>query len=140
MKKLIFIILFAAPLFVLSAQSADDYFHMTANLYVKGEKQKAKDMIQEAIKKYPNDKTLKQLAGKVNKLPDDKKNQNKQNQSKTEKQQQEQQQEQQQKQQQQMSKDNAQQILDALQQDEKNAQEKAKKQQVRGVKKAEKDW
>ena len=42
--------------------------------------------------------------------------------------------------QQQMSKENAQQILDALQQDEKNAQEKAKKQQVRGAKKADKDW
>lgn len=40
----------------------------------------------------------------------------------------------------QMSKENAQQILDALQQDEKNTQEKAKKQQVRGSKKAEKDW
>jgi Ca-activated chloride channel homolog len=43
-------------------------------------------------------------------------------------------------QQQQMSKDNAQQILDALQQDEKNAQDKAKKQQPRTNKKAEKDW
>ncbi len=40
----------------------------------------------------------------------------------------------------QMSKENAQQILDALQQDEKNTQEKAKKQQSRGVKKADKDW
>lgn len=40
----------------------------------------------------------------------------------------------------QMSKENAQQILDALQQDEKNTQDKAKKQQVRGTKKAEKDW
>ena len=32
------------------------------------------------------------------------------------------------------------QILDALSQDEKNAQDKAKKQPVRGTKKAEKDW
>lgn len=40
----------------------------------------------------------------------------------------------------QMSKENAQQILDALMQDEKNTQDKAKKQQVRGTKKAEKDW
>ena len=43
-------------------------------------------------------------------------------------------------QQKQMSKENAQQILDALLQDEKNAQEKAKKQPVRGTKKADKDW
>jgi len=47
---------------------------------------------------------------------------------------------QQQPQQKQMSKENAQQILDALLQDEKNAQDKAKKQPVRGTKKAEKDW
>jgi len=40
----------------------------------------------------------------------------------------------------QMSKENAQQILDALMQDEKNALEKAKKQQVRGKRSAEKDW
>jgi Ca-activated chloride channel family protein len=39
-----------------------------------------------------------------------------------------------------MSKENAQQILDALLQDEKNAQDKAKKQPVRGSKKADKDW
>lgn len=39
-----------------------------------------------------------------------------------------------------MSKENAQQILDALSQDEKNAQDKAKKQPVRGTIKAEKDW
>lgn len=45
-----------------------------------------------------------------------------------------------QQQKQQMSKENAQQILDALQQDEKNAQEKAKRQEVRTSKKAEKDW
>jgi len=40
----------------------------------------------------------------------------------------------------QMSKENAQQILEALMQDEKNTQEKAKKQPVRGTKKADKDW
>ena len=40
----------------------------------------------------------------------------------------------------QMSKQNAQQILDALQQDEKNAQDKAKKQQARGTIKSDIDW
>jgi len=54
--------------------------------------------------------------------------------------QQQQQQQQQQQPKPQMSKENAQQILDALMQDEKNTQDKAKKQQVRGTKKAEKDW
>jgi hypothetical protein len=43
-------------------------------------------------------------------------------------------------QQSQMSKESAQQILDALMQDEKNTQEKAKQQPARGAKKAEKDW
>ena len=52
----------------------------------------------------------------------------------------EQQQKQPQQQEPKMSKENAQQILDALSQDEKNAQDKAKKQPVRGTKKAEKDW
>jgi len=39
-----------------------------------------------------------------------------------------------------LSKENAQQILDALMQDEKRTQDKAKKQQVRSTKKADKDW
>lgn len=47
---------------------------------------------------------------------------------------------QQQQQQPQMSKQNAQQILDALMQDEKNTMEKTKKQQVRARKSADKDW
>jgi tetratricopeptide (TPR) repeat protein len=47
---------------------------------------------------------------------------------------------QQQQQQPQMSKQNAQQILDALMQDEKNTMDKKKKQPVRARKNAEKDW
>ena len=39
-----------------------------------------------------------------------------------------------------MTKENAQQILDALMQDEKNTLDKAKKQQVKGKRSAEKDW
>ncbi|HEY6915319.1 MAG TPA: hypothetical protein VI413_11635, partial [Paludibacter sp.] len=59
-----------------NAQSPSDYYHMTANYYIQGEKKSAKKIIQEAISKYPNDPKLKQLAAKVNKLPDedDKKN------------------------------------------------------------------
>jgi len=69
----------------------------------------------------------------------DKKKDNKQDQ-KQQKEQKPKEQPQPQQRQKQMSKENAQQILDALLQDEKNAQEKAKKQPVRGTKKAEKDW
>ncbi len=54
--------------------------------------------------------------------------------------QQQQQQQQQQQEQPKMSKQNAQQILDALMQDEKNTMEKTKKQPVRAKKSAEKDW
>jgi tetratricopeptide (TPR) repeat protein len=68
----------------------------------------------------------------------DKKDQNKQDQKQN--QQPKEQPQQTQNQQSKMSKENAQQILDALSQDEKKAQDNAKKQPVRGTKKAEKDW
>jgi tetratricopeptide (TPR) repeat protein len=73
------------------------------------------------------------------------KDKDKQDQKQDQKQEQPKQDQQQQNQQQQqpkpqMSKENAQQILDALMQDEKNTQDKAKKQQVRGTKDAEKNW
>ena len=64
----------------------------------------------------------------------DKQDQNKDQQKKDQQQQQPQQSKSQ------MSKENAQQILYALMQDEKNTQDKAKKTQARGTKKAEKDW
>ena len=156
MKRLIFIILLVVPFMLVEAQSVTDYFHTTANYYINGKKKEAKETILEAIQKYPNDPKLKQLAAKINKLPDEKDNknkQNKQNDKKDDKKQnkdqqkkdqqnkdQQKQQQQSQPQQPQMSKQNAQQILDALQQDEKNAQDKAKRQQVRGQKKADKDW
>ncbi|MBP6609505.1 MAG: tetratricopeptide repeat protein [Paludibacter sp.] len=66
---------------------------------------------------------------------DDKKDQEKEKEK-----QQQQQQPQPQPQQPKMSKQNAQQILDALMQDEKNTMEKTKKQPVRAKKSAEKDW
>lgn len=70
----------------------------------------------------------------------DKNKDNKQDQKQPQDQKQKEQPQQQPQDQKQMSKENAQQILDALLQDEKNAQDKAKKQPVRGTKKAEKDW
>ena len=72
---------------------------------------------------------------------DQKKDQNKDKQDQQKKDQDKKDQQQQQQQSKpQMSKENAQQILDALMQDEKNTQDKAKKQQVRGTRKADKDW
>ena len=155
-KKISIISIFLFAFLFGNAQTAIDYYHTAANFYIQGEKKNAKKTIEEAISKYPNDAKLKQLAAKVNKLPDKKnndkqnkdqkkdQNKDKQDQNKDQQQKDQQQKDQQQQQQQQpkpqMSKENAQQILDALMQDEKNTQEKAKKQQVRGTKKAEKDW
>jgi Ca-activated chloride channel homolog len=147
MKRIFLIIICLSSLVLVGAQTASDYCHTVANHFIQGEKKAAKSVLSEALQKYPNDPKLKNLADKVNKLPDDdKKNQqNQQNQQQNDQNKNDQNKDQQQKSQQpqpkpQISKENAQQILDALQQDEKNTQEKAKKQQVRGSKKAEKDW
>lgn len=140
-KRLILISLFTLSLLILNAQSANDYYHKVANFYINSEKANAKKMIQEAIQKFPNDPKVKQLANEINKLPEDPPKDKKNPKQKPDKPEDKKQQEKQQQQQQpQMSKENAQQILDALQQDEKNTQDKAKKQPVRGKKKADKDW
>jgi len=140
--RLILIVMFVFPVVFVNAQSFSDYYHKAANFYINGEKKNAKNAIEEAIKKFPNDPKAKKLADAINKLPDDKPNnggsQNKPDPKPKEQPQQPKPQPQQQ--QPQMSKQNAQQILDALQQDEKNAQDKAKKQQVRGTKKSDIDW
>lgn len=76
---------------------------------------------------------------KKDKNQDKNKNQNKDKQQQNKPQQQPQQQ-QPQPQQEKMSKENAQQILDALKQDEKNTLDKTKKQPVRAQKNTDKDW
>ena len=137
--------------------SSDDYFHKSANLYINAQKKEAQNLLKEALAMYPNDERLKKLANAVNDLPDqDQQNQqNQEDQQKQEQQQDQQQQnqqdqqqdEQQQEQQQQpqaqepqLSKENAQQILDALLEDEKDTQEKVKKQKARATRNVEKDW
>jgi tetratricopeptide (TPR) repeat protein len=92
---------------------------------------------QEFLKKQNQDKDNKKDK-KDNK--DQNKQDPKQNQDQDKKDQDKKDQQNQQNQQPKMSKENAQQILDALSQDEKAAQDKAKKVPARGSKKAEKDW
>ena len=71
---------------------------------------------------------------------EDKQEQNQDQQEQDQKEQQQNQQQQQQQNKSEMSKENAQQLLNAIMQDEKNVQDKVKKQlQIRG-KKLEKDW
>ncbi|MDR0811110.1 MAG: hypothetical protein LBN23_02370 [Paludibacter sp.] len=129
MSKFAYILLFVAlsvsfPAF--AQNSADDYFHATANLYINGAKSEAKRLMREAIEKFPNNEKLQKMSAAVDGLPDedsdDKKNK------------------QQQQNQPQMSKEQAQQLLQALEQDEKETQEKAKQQQVKGKRSAEKNW
>ena len=83
---------------------------------------------------------LKKQQQDKNKNKDDKKKQDKKDQKKDQNKDNQKQKNQQQQQQPQMSKENAQQILDALMQDEKNTLEKAKKQAVKNKKSADKDW
>ena len=115
--------------FLASAQvTEDDYFHATADLYIKGAKREAKKKMREAAERFPDSEKLKKLSSAVDKLPDE------------DEQQQQPQPQKPQPQQPQMSKENAQQILNALMQDEKETQEKLKKEMPKGRRNAEKDW
>lgn len=138
--------------------TADDYFHQSANLYIDAQKTAAQRLIGEALTMFPNDERLKQLASAIEELPDenqqDQQNQQQQEQQDQQQNQQDQQQQQDQQDQQdnqqqqqqpqqqepQMSEENAQQILDALLEDEKDTQEKVKAQKARATRNVEKDW
>lgn len=136
--------------------TADDYFHQSANLYIDAQKTAAQQLIGEALTMFPNDERLKQLSAAIDELPDEnqqqqnqqdqqqqeQQNQDQQDQQNQQDQQQDEQQQQQQPQQQepQLSQENAQQILDALLEDEKDTQEKVKAQKARGTRNVEKDW
>jgi DNA anti-recombination protein RmuC len=154
MKKFILLILclFPATLF---AQSATDYFHIAANHYVNAQKKVAQATIKEGIQKFPNNQKLKNLASKIEELPDpeeDQQNQDQQNQDNQNQQDQDQQQQQQdqkkdemqqkqQQQQQQISREDAQRLLDAIAQEEKELQEKLKQKERAGARpKIEKNW
>ena len=124
----LFIFLFIP--FLASAQiTEEDYFHATADLYIKGNKREAKKKLREAAERFPDSEKIKKLSSAVDKLPDEEdpppppppppppeRSQP------------------------QMSKENAQQILDALMQDEKETQEKLKREMPKGKREAEKDW
>ncbi|MCL1850706.1 MAG: hypothetical protein FWF70_04800 [Bacteroidetes bacterium] len=154
MKK-IFLLIFCLLPFMLFAQSAMDYFHTAANFYVNANKKSAQKTIKEGIQKFPDDKTLKTLAGKIEGLPDpeDDKNpppqqnkdnsdeQNKDNQQNKQDNQNKQDQQQQQQQKQQQQKQDKRQ-LDALQQNERQTQKKVAEEEMKkgGKAKQEKDW
>ena len=109
------------------SQSVEEYFNISANHYVNARTQQAKQTINEAFKKYPNDPKLKALADKLKEDEKKEEQKKKEEQQKQEKQQQEEQQkkEQQQKEQQQKQQEEKQQ-----QEQQKKDQEKKEQQEV----------
>jgi hypothetical protein len=126
MKKIIFLILCSFPA-ILFAQSATDYFHMAANFYVNANKKNAQTTIQEGIQRFPNDQQLRNLASKIEELPDPEDDQSQQNQQNQNNQDQDsQQQEQQNQQEQSISREDAERLLNSLANDEKEVQERVR--------------
>ena len=143
MKKVILLILCLFPM-ALFAQSATDYFHIAANYYVNANKKSAQSNIQEGIRKFPDNQKLKNLASKIEELPDpedDQNQQDQQNQDQDQQQDQKKDEKQQDQQQQEISREDAQRILDAIAQEEKELQEKLQKKEQAGPRqKIEKNW
>lgn len=123
-------------------------FHNTGNsLLVDNKIEESIKAYEKALKNNPKDNDTRynlayaqMLLKKQQQNKDKNKDQNKQNQKQSQQPKNNPQQPKPNPQEPKISKENAQQILDALSQDEKNAQDKAKKQPVRGTKNAEKDW
>ena len=122
----------------LSAQSADDLFHQSASVYISGDTPGAKKIIEYALKQFPNDLKLQSLKKKMKDEEQKQQNQQNQNQQKQDQQKQDQQQQAQQKKQQ-LSKQDAERILEALKNEEKDVQKKLKKKVPARVN-VEKDW
>jgi hypothetical protein len=61
---LLFFGLFSLPACLL-AQTADKYFHNSAKLYIENKKDQALSMLDEGIRKYPNDSSLIKLRARI---------------------------------------------------------------------------
>jgi|WetSurMetagenome_2_1015567.scaffolds.fasta_scaffold07808_3 hypothetical protein len=126
-----------------AGQTPVEFFIGGANYYVNGKTDEAKNVVAQGLVKYPDDKKLNALKKKIEeekpqdnknkKNQDQNKDQNKdqkdnkkQNQDKQQQENQDQNKNQQQQQQQGISKEDAQRVLDAVANDEKNVQEKVK--------------
>jgi type IV secretory pathway VirB10-like protein len=120
------------------AQTADDYFHMASQSYINGNYKESKQIVNEGLTKYPSDSKLNALKSKIKEPPpQDQKNKNQQQQN--QQQQKQQQQPRPQPQKGQMSKQQADQILQALQNKEKENMKKQKDRQPQ-KENAGKDW
>lgn len=132
-------------------RKAQIFHNMGVIFHTTKEYEKAIEMYKEALRNNPSDdETRYNLALAQKMLKDQQQNQQDQNQDQQQQQQQQQQEQQQQDQQQQqqqpeqkqdeMSKENAEQLLNSVMQDEQNTQDKVKKQQVIQGSRLEKDW
>ena len=134
-------------------RKAQIFHNMGVIFHTTKEYEKAIEMYKEALRNNPSDdETRYNLALAQKMLKDQQQNQQNQNQDQQQQQQQQQQEQQQQQQDQQqqqqqpeqkqdeMSKENAEQLLNSVMQDEQNTQDKVKKQQVIQGSRLEKDW
>ena len=126
-------------------ENAADYYYNVGDVAIANQDwQTAVDAFKESLLRNPADMDAREnyiyAKKKLEQQQQQQQQQNNQEQKEQEEQEQQQQQQQQQEQQQEMSKENAEQILQAAMQDEKDVQEKVKKMmQLRG-RKLEKDW
>jgi len=157
MKRISLIIFTAVFIFsfagIISAQTADDYFHQSAQSYINGQFEICGQTLAEGLVKFPNDPDLNALADLLKKKKEEQqKNQKKQQQEEQEKQKQqaqkdkEKKEEEKKKEQQKqpadknkMNKKEAEQILQALRENEKDAQKKKAPIRADG-RYVEKDW
>jgi Ca-activated chloride channel homolog len=141
MKK-IFILLISLFCKTAFSQTAEDYFHTSAQLYIQEKKTEAKENLIKGIQKYPSEKKLQELLAKIK---DEEKKDNKQNQNKNDdknkdkKKDEKKQQQQQQKQD--ISKEDAQRLLEAMNNDEKKLRDKMNEKKMKAANgQIEKDW
>ena len=122
-----------------TAKYSSVFHNMGVTNHMRGELEAAANAYKEALRKNPADEDARYNLAVI--LHQMKNNQNQQQQQEQQEQQQQEQQ-QSQPQEQGMSKENAEQILQALQEDEKQTQEKVKEQQAQKAKRyrVEKDW
>ncbi len=122
------------------AQTADDYFHMASQKYINGNYKESKQLVSEGLAKYPSDPKLNALNSKIKEPSPQDQNQQQQNQQQNQDQKQQQaQQPKPQPQKGQMNKDEADRILQALQNKEKENMKK-QKEQPQKQEKVDKDW
>ncbi len=138
-KELISILILILTNYLLYGQLnyVEDYYHASAQSYINEKYQESENIIYDGLKRFPNDPTLEGILKKIKekKPPEDQNNDNEQ----TDQNQDKKDQEQPQPQEQEMTKEEAERMLQAIENDEKDLQKKLKK--VKAQKSSiEKDW